>query len=158
MKQPIPIIVAGILLLIAVLLDVTAMPRISIWGGKPELVMIVLGCFGLLSRPSGSATLGFFAGALYGWLVGASLFYYVISRTLVGYGYGMASSWEPSARSAAGIIAVGTVIARMILMFIAPQTEIMQFLQATILTAIINGLIAWPVYAMLRRSFRPKVV
>lgn len=158
MKQPIPALAAFLLILLAVLLDATLTARFSLLGGHPDVILIVIGSFGLISRPAAGAVMGFLSGLLYGGLAGVSMSHYILSLTLVGYLFGIGSSWEPSGRSAAILVALGTIVFRLVLMFTSPQSEIGSLIQATIFSALYNGVLAWPVYALLRRMFRPRMI
>ncbi|MEZ5163854.1 MAG: hypothetical protein R2688_08925 [Fimbriimonadaceae bacterium] len=95
---------------------------------------------------------------LIGGISGATLTHYILSRTVVGYALGMTSQMEPGIRAAAGLVAAGTLVGQLILMFLAPPSGIGVFLKVTILEALLNGAIAIPIFALLRRVVRPKVV
>lgn len=158
MKQPLPIVTAILLMLLAVLFDTTLTPRFELLGGGIDAIVIVVVSFGLLSRPAAGALLGFFAGFLYGGIAGVSLAHYIFSLSIVGYLAGVASSWEPTPRTGMLFVAIGTVVFRLILMFTSPQSEIGSLIQATIMSALYNGVLAWPVYALLRRMLRPTII
>lgn len=57
---------------------------LSVWGGGPDLVLVVLIAFALGGDAVFGATLGFIAGLLHGTAVGFSVGSFVVTRTLAG--------------------------------------------------------------------------
>lgn len=57
----------------------------SIWGAKPDLVLVVLIAYALASDPIFGAILGFVAGLIYGSAVGLSMGSFIVTRTLTGF-------------------------------------------------------------------------
>ena len=94
-----------------------------------------------------------------GALAGANLTHYVISRCIAGF----VASWSRRLRfemtpiTVAISVAAVTVVAQIALMFIAAPTGIFGFLGDTIGSAMYNGVIAIPVYALLKRVLNPPV-
>ncbi len=158
MRQPFPgmIAVGGVLL--ATVVQEGALNRYTIFGAQADLPIIVFLSFALLSRPAAGAGLGFLSGLLTGGLSGATLAHYAISRTLAGFALGMRSESELSVLSGALWVAAGSFLAKLVLFLIAPPTAVGPALLATILSAVYNGVVAFPVFALVRRLFRPKVV
>lgn len=158
MRQFTSLLVCGLLFFVAGILQFSAMPRIDIWGAHPDLLLVVAYSLSVLVRPGQGALAGFVSGLLIGGMSGATLTHYILSRTVVGYALGMTSQMEPGIRAAAGLVAAGTLVGQLILMFLAPPSGIGVFLKVTILEALLNGAIAIPVFALMRRVVRPKVV
>lgn len=138
---------------IAVALQASVAPRIAILGVVPDFGLMIVAVLSLFtSRPVATVS-GFFTGAFEGALSGVNLTHYVISRTLVGFFGGSASSFgfQPNAAVAALVTAILTVASQLLLFFLAPPSGIGRFLGDTIGTAMYNGVLAIPVYALLRR-------
>ncbi len=139
-------------------MQIAVAAQISIFGATPDFILAAIGPLSVSISPRGGAAVGFLGGLLQGALAGADLTHYVISRCLAGFftsltrGIGL----ELSIAVIAVTTAACTIVGQLLLMFLAPPPEIMRFVGATIGTAIYNGVIAIPLYMLLRRLFRPK--
>ncbi|MEZ0326202.1 MAG: LytS/YhcK type 5TM receptor domain-containing protein [Fimbriimonas sp.] len=135
----------------------TLAPKIAIFDAVPDFLIVSVACLGLLSARYASSLVGFLAGVIHGCLAGANLAAYAISRTFTGFLTGWFNSFELEANVLVAFATtfVATLVAQLLLMFIAPPQEIGAFLLATIATAIYNGVIAVPVYALLKRIVDP---
>lgn len=131
--------------------------RFSVFGASPDFVLILVTCLGLFTSRAGAAGIGFLGGLLQGAMVGGNLAAYVVSRSLTGFASGWIGSAElnKSVYVAPMIVAVATIAAQVVLLFIAPTHAIGTFLLATIGTSIYNGVVAVPVFAFLRRLLDP---
>jgi rod shape-determining protein MreD len=58
---------------------------LSVMGGRPDLVLVVLVAFSLSADPELGAALGFFGGLLQGAAVGTSLGSFIVTRTITGF-------------------------------------------------------------------------
>lgn len=132
-------------------------PYISIGGVAPDFLLIVVGCLSLFGTRRSGSIIGFFAGVLQGALAGANLAAYAISRTIAGFvaGWFSALEFEAGAVVASTVVFAVTLIAQFLLMFVAPPGQIGGFLLATIGSAVYNGVLAMPLYALLRRVLDP---
>ena len=65
---------------------------ISIWGAKPDLVLVILVSYSLAADPAFGAMLGFIAGLLQGSLVGVSLGSFIVTRTITGFLAGLVTT------------------------------------------------------------------
>ena len=155
-----PWLAAGLLFWVAAVLQQSLSPRLTIWGGAPEFLILVALCFALISRPAGGAICGFLSGVIAGGLTGATLTHFVVTRTVTGFGFSFLgqSGIEVTSRKAGLIVAVGTLVTQILFMLVAPPSGIGLFLRATLVTAMYNGVLAIPLYGLLHRLFRPKVV
>jgi len=132
-------------------------PHLAIGGVMPDFLLIVLGCVALGgTRKSGSVT-GFFAGLIQGAVAGANIAQYALSRTLVGFFVGWFSTleYDSNATVALVVVAFTTLTSQLLLMFMAPPPRIFAFLLATIGSAIYNGVLAMPLFALLKRVMDP---
>ncbi|MCW5942675.1 MAG: hypothetical protein KIS66_10615 [Fimbriimonadaceae bacterium] len=145
-----------LLLWIAAALQFTLSPRMAVFGCPPDFVLAVVLPASLLARRSGGSLLGFVAGVLQGGMAGANLTHYAISRAFAGFcgGWSRGMLAEPHGLLVFLHAAVGTLLAQVLFMFLAPPAEIVGYLFATIGTAMYNGVIAIPVHALLRRTVR----
>lgn len=135
----------------------TVAPYIAIGGVAPDLMLVATGCLSLFTHRRGGTLVGFSSGLFQGAVAGANLAAYTISRTLGGFLGGSFNSmgFERSAVLAGVVVAITTLLAQIMLMFIAPTSGIGAFLLATIGMAVYNGVLAMPLYATLRRVFDP---
>jgi rod shape-determining protein MreD len=151
------VVIAGIAIWIATILQQALAHRLNFWGAGPDFLLITLACLSLYSSRIGGAVIGFFCGLAMGAVTGANLSQFIFSRTITGF----ADAWSKSLglegnaiTSAANAFAV-TVFAQLILMFFAPPSGITAFLGATIGSATVNGVLAVPVHALLKRIIDP---
>ncbi len=158
MRQPIPIIAAMFALLIATVLQQGILNRYLIFGSQVELPLVVVMSFALISRPAAAGAFGLLSGILTGGLSGVTLTYYALSRVIGGYLLGTRTETEPDYRMGAIWVAIGTLVSKIIMILLAPPPAVMPALGATILSAVYNGVVALPVFALIQRLFRPKVV
>jgi len=149
--KSLPLWIGGLWL--AGVLQAGASPHMALFGVAPDFLLI----FGLtmslhLPRP-GATGIGFFAGMIYGGLAGANLTHYIISRSIACF----ATSWSRRLRlelnypTVGATVLVGTVIARVFFMFTAAPQDVGGFLRDTIAEATYNGVLALPLYALVKR-------
>lgn len=60
-------------------------PAVSLFGAKPDVVLVVLISYALAANPEFGAGLGFVAGLLHGSMVGFSLGSFIVTRTITGF-------------------------------------------------------------------------
>ncbi len=143
---------------IAAVLQASVSPRFDLFGGHPDFLLTMALCWAAVSRPSGGAVAGFTAGFLAGSLAGVTTTLYVISRTVACFFL----SWigqtgiENSARSTVILVFLGTLACQIPFLLTMPHDFLGQ-IRATILSALVNGVLAIPLYGLLRRAFRPEV-
>lgn len=149
--------IALVTLWIAAGLQAGLAPYLTLLGAAPDFPLIVLSVLCLFASRTAATVLGFFTGLLYGALAGANLAHYVISRTITGFGAGWANAigFEPNLWVSAAAAAIGTLVSQFLLLLLAPPASIPAYLGDTIGSAMVNGVLAMPVYALLNRSLRP---
>jgi rod shape-determining protein MreD len=144
------VVVYGILVWLCLTLQTAIRPL-------ADLPLVLLSVGGMLLPRSGATILGFLLGALHGALAGANLAGYAVSRTLAAFvtasavGLGL----QPSPWTAAIVSVVATVFAQTVFLFLCPPGSIPRFLGDTMGTAMYNGVLAVPVYALLRKVSAP---
>jgi rod shape-determining protein MreD len=131
--------------------------RFTLLGAEPDFLIVFLASFSLLASRYAGATVGFLAGVLQGALAGADLTHFAISRTLGGF----LTSWsrdfqlEQTAVAVAGTAFATTLVCRVLFMFLAAPPDIARFLGATIISALMNGLLSVPTHRLLRAIWAP---
>lgn len=132
--------------------------RLGIFGVNPDFLLVALTALCLFSpKPSGGATMGFFAGAIHGGIAGANLTHYIVSRVLGGYLAAKTRNpkYPPKPLAVFVTAALVTLVSQVVLMFFAPPSGIAGFLGATILSALYNGVLCLPLHALLHRILKP---
>lgn len=149
--------VAAICLWLAAGLQQSVAPRMTLAGVSPDFLLVTLVCISLFGDRRTGAVKGFFAGVLHGAAAGANLGAYAVSRTVTGFLVGWFPMLEFEASIAvAFVIASGaTLFAQILFMFGAPPARIVPFLLATIGGAVYNGVLAMPLFALLKRILDP---
>ena len=151
-------LVAAPTLWIAGALQMALAPRMGVSGAPPDFPLVALAALALLGERRAGTAVGFVAGLLQGVLAGANLAAYAISRTLLGFGLGWVrfAGLVPNAIVAGLSAFVGTLLAQGMLMFAAHRGPVVPFLAGTLWAAMIDGALAMPLYALLRRSIAPE--
>lgn len=128
-------------------------PHMEILGASPDFLLIYGIVFSTaLTRPAATA-LGFAAGLITGGLVGANITHYILSRTFTCF----LASWsrrlrfELSYPTIATTVFLGTLFARILFMFTAAPRDVGGFLRDTIAEATYNGVLALPLYGLVKR-------
>lgn len=127
--------------------------RLNIAGASPDFILICIAPLSMLLPRAGACGVGFFGGVIQGAIVGANLTHYTISRTLTGF----MIAWSRNTRidltvPMAGLITLlSTLFAGLLFMFGAAPRNLGPFLLDTIGSAVYNGVLAMPLYALLRR-------
>lgn len=155
----IAVLVCALALWIAAVLQQGLSPQVGLLGAQPDFLLVAVGALGLcLTRPS-AAVAGFVAGVLQGALAGANLTHYVVSRTVAGFctAWSRRLRFESTWLAVFMTIAMTTVVAQLLFMFTAAPRGIAEFLGDTIIQAMYNGVLAIPVYALLKRVLNPPV-
>lgn len=131
--------------------------RIGLFGASPDFLLVQIAAFSpFLNRLQGGV-IGFFAGMVNGSFVGANMTQYVLSRTLTGF----LAAWANDIRFAPNSLVIfmtgfaSTVFANIVMLFMAPPAGIGPYLGATILSAVYNGVLVLPLYALLKRILDP---
>lgn len=134
---------------LAAIMQQSVAPRI----GSPDFLLVFLTVSSMFQTRLGGALTGGYLGLLQGALATANMTHYVASRAITGFGLGWSNQFRlrPTAVLAAVIAVVGTLIAQTIWMFIAGPSGIGAFVGDTIRTAMYNGVLAMPVYVILKK-------
>lgn len=155
---------AGLLILFAIL-DVGLSPWIGfrLFGGDPSNPQFLL-TFGLVASllvsPRSAMIIGFFSGALIGWMAGANFVGYTLSRMLACTAMSYLEHFNiDTSYVVVGLqIGIGTLFAGFIYMIVAPPSALLPFIAATIGSALFNAVLALPMLALLRWAYAVKSV
>lgn len=131
--------------------------RLTLGGITPDLLLVTLGVLAVMGTRQTGAITGFFAGMIQGAMSGANMAQYVVSRTIIGFFIGWFNSLDFEANTVVAFFAVvlTTCGSQFLLMFLAPPSRIFAFLIATIGVAVYNGVLAMPLFALLKRITDP---
>lgn len=160
--MPADIAKAGLLLFLAVVLQLSIMAQITILGGHPNLLLVTLVCIALLRGAMFGAVAGFCAGLLADTGVFGTLGFTALLLTLAGYWVGRYGETTGRDRAHAPVLSIAVItflyqVAALVLRYMlgqnAPGGEVFAGIAPTIL---LNLILTWPVYALTRRLLRPQ--
>ena len=154
------ILVSSLAIWLSAVFQQSVSHRIDIYSATPDFLLITLSCLCMYASRAGGAVIGFIAGLAAGSITGANLSQFIFSRTITGFldAWSRSFGLDPNFIAAAVNAFFVTIVAQLILMFFAPPSGITAFLGATILSAMVNGVLAVPVHALLRKILGPQVV
>lgn len=138
-------------------LQQTLPARIAILGARPDFLLLLSIVYSFFLPRSLGAGFGFLCGMFHGALAGVSIAAYISSRSIAAF----CAAWSKDLRYELNLAAVAfvtgitTVVAELTWLLISPQPGIGAFLGATIGTAVYNGVLAAPLYALLKRVVDP---
>ena len=151
---------AGLVLLLAALVQVSVAPSFEVADGHPDVVLVLVVCISLLRGPLLGACIGFWAGL---WLdVAAIEALGLTSLLLTLAGYWSGRFGDATSRSSAhpplvavAFATVGVALGSAVLHFMLGDTVSASELFARVLlpTVALNLLLAWPLYRLCRRLF-----
>lgn len=153
-----PLIILIVCFWLAAVFEHAVTNRISPGGARPDLLLVLALSVSVMFQPRYAAMVGFLAGLLQGGIAVADLAHFTIAYAMVGFAAGWVSKLELDVRPwfVALVVLGGTLVAGLLMMIPAPPPEFWPRLQDTILSAIYNGLLAMPIYVLMRRSLSQK--
>ncbi|MBX3112455.1 MAG: hypothetical protein KF857_10640 [Fimbriimonadaceae bacterium] len=146
------------LLFVAAVLEAGLARHLAIYDARPSFLLVLALSYGLSVRPGRAAVVACVSGVLTGGLSGASMAAFTVGRTLVCFFLGFLERVEIKVALPLGaaLVAVGTCVDAGFTMLISPPSDIGGFMRATIGSAVYNGVLAFPIYGLVRRMFRNK--
>jgi rod shape-determining protein MreD len=152
----------GALLLVAVLLQLSALSQLGILGGHPDVVVLVVAAVAYYAGSVPGAAAGFAAGFLLDLLAGATMGASSLVLTAVGYSVGRFRELRDpshgllpvpvgSAATAAWVLAFAAVS---LMLDIGARVSAL-VIRDMIVTVLLNALLALPVFVGTRRLLRP---
>ena len=156
------VIRVGLLLLVAVVTQISGFAGIRIFGGVPDLIPLVVAAIALYGGSVTGAGVGFAAGLLFDLALGHNLGVSSLVLTAVGYGVGRFGELRDPAH---GLIAMpvgaaatlGYVVAFGAVSFMLQIDSSVSglVLRDALVTVLINAWLALPVFGIVKRVLRP---
>lgn len=148
--RPVP---AGVALVLALALQTTVLNALSIGGVKPDLVLVVALCAGLIAGPGPGAVCGAAAGLLEGYAQGQHLGSLGISRAVAAFIAGMVETRLLRDRVVVPVATVllGSAVAHVLYFVLAPELPIARPARIALIESLLNMLVTPPVYLALAR-------
>jgi rod shape-determining protein MreD len=154
----------GLLLLLAVILELSAFSRIDILGGHADLVVLTVAAVAYYGGSIPGSAAGFTAGFLLDLLTGATMGASSLVLTAVGYGVGRfrevrdpSHGLLPIPVGAAATAAWVTAFAAVSLMLDIGARVSPLVLRDMVVTVLLNALLAYPVFTGIRKLVRPSL-
>ncbi len=154
----------GLLLLLAVILQLSAFSQIGIAGGHADLVVLVVAAVAYYGGSVPGSASGFAAGFLLDLLTGATMGASSLVLTAVGYGVGRyrevrdpSHGLLPIPVGAAATAAWVTAFAAVSLMLDIGARVSPLVLRDMVVTILLNALLALPIFVGTRRLLRPSL-
>jgi rod shape-determining protein MreD len=148
--------------LVGGILQLTAFSQITIFGVPADLSPLIVASIGFLSGSISGAVFGFGFGLLIDTALMQTLGVSSLVFTVIGYGAGRLRELRDPAHGLAPVAvgAVATIASALgfaVLQFLlgVDATFSMQLVRETLMTVVLNTLVALPVYALCRRALLP---
>jgi len=155
----------GLLLLLALVLQLSALGQIGLFGGHVDLVPLVVAAVAYYAGSIAGSATGFAMGFLLDVAAGQTMGASSLVLTAVGYGVGRfrelrdpAHGLMPIPVGAAATAAWVTAFAAVSFMLDVGATVSPVVIRQMIVTVLLNSLLALPVFAGCRRVLRPSLV
>lgn len=152
----------GLLLLLAMALQLSTLSQLDVLGGNADLTVLVVAALGLYAGSVPGAIVGFTAGLLLDLAMGANLGATSLVLTVIGYFCGRFMELRdpahgliplPVALAASAAYVAGVAIVQFML-DIGASVSVLA-LREMIATILLNTILALPVFALVRRVVRP---
>jgi rod shape-determining protein MreD len=150
------------LLFVTVVVQLSIVANIEIFGGHPNLLLVTVVCVALLRGAVFGATAGFCAGLLADTGVFGTLGFTALLLTLAGYWSGRYGETTGRDRSHAPLLSIAVIsflyqITALILRYLLGEPAPAGHIFGAILqTVLLNIILTIPVYALTRRLLRPR--
>jgi rod shape-determining protein MreD len=160
--SPGAILRVGLLLLLAVVLQLSGLSQLGILGGHIDLVVLAVAAVAYYGGSVAGCATGFAAGFLLDLASGATMGVSSLVLTAVGYGAGRLRELRDPAHGlvpvavgagATGVYAVGFSLMQFLLGVDAPVSLLL--VRQILMTIVLNTLLAMPVYLACRRVLAP---
>ena len=154
----------GLLLLLAVILELSAFSQVGILGGHADLVVLAVAGVAFYGGSVPGSAAGFAAGFVLDLLTGATMGASSLVLTAVGYGVGRFKEVRdpshgllPIPVGAAATAAWVTAFAAVSLMLDIGARVSPLVLRDMVVTVLLNALLAFPIFTGIRRLLRPSL-
>jgi len=160
--SPSALVRVGLLLLVAVVLQLSALSQIGIVGGHADLVVLVVAAVAYYAGSVSGCAVGFAAGFLLDLTSGATMGASSLVLTAVGYGVGRFREVRDPSHGLLPIPVAAAATAGWVVAFAAVSFMLdvgarvsPLVLRDMVVTVLLNALLALPVFAGCRRLLRP---
>jgi rod shape-determining protein MreD len=161
-RTPGAFIRSGLLVVFAVILQISGFDQLHILGGTPDLIPLVVAAMAFYAGSTAGAVAGFCTGLLVDLAVGQNLGASSLVLTAVGYGVGRYSDQRDISHGllpipVAAAATVGYLCAFATVSFMletAPQVSAL-VLRDVVIVTLLNVAIALPFFGLIRRVLRP---
>jgi rod shape-determining protein MreD len=153
---------AGLLVLLAVILQISGFDQLHILGGTPDLIPLVVAAVAFYAGSTAGAIAGFSTGLLLDLAIGTNIGASSLVLTAVGYGVGRFSDQRDvshgllpipvAAAATAGFLTAFAAVSFML--ETAPQVSAL-VLRDIVIVTMLNVAVALPVFGLIRRVLRP---
>ncbi len=142
--------VAG--LIIAAGLQGNLPSSMSLWGAKPDLILVVLIAYALAADPAFGAALGFIAGLIHGCAAGASLGSFIVTRTIVGFLAGFVKTRAFGENPVVPMLSAAwlTLVSEGLFLLANPRPDLLLVMRKTGGECILNALLTLLLYCVMR--------
>jgi rod shape-determining protein MreD len=152
----------GILLLLAVTLQISTFSQLDVLGGNADITVLAVAALALYSGSIPGAIAGFSAGLLLDLALGANLGASSLILTLIGYYVGRFMELRDPAHGliplpvalAASVAYVVGVAAVQFMLDVGASVSVLA-VRESVATVLLNVILAMPVFALIRRVVRP---
>ena len=154
----------GLLLLAAVILQVSGVSDITILGGNPDLIPLTVAAIAYYAGSVSGAATGFSMGVLLDLVSGQTMGASSLVLTLLGYGVGRfrelrdpSHGLMPIAVAAVATLTWGAAFALVSFMLDIGATVSPLVIRDTFVASLLNAALALPVFAVTRKLLRPSL-
>lgn len=153
---------AGLLVLVAVVLQVAGVGQIRLFGGSPDVMVLVVAGIAYMAGSVPGAICGFGAGLLLDLLIGENLGASSLILSIVGYSVGRfrevrdpSHGLMPLAVAATATAAYGVGVALVSFILEVEADVSLLFIRELVISALLAALLALPGFWFVRRVLRP---
>ena len=162
--SPLAIVRVGGLLLLAVILQVSAVSQTTVFGGHADLVVLTVAAIAYYAGSVSGCTVGFFAGFLLDLVTGATMGVSSLVLTAVGYSVGRFREVRDPSHGLMPVPVGAAATAGWVLIFAAVSFMLdvgarvsPLVIRDMVVTVLLNALLAIPVFVGIRRVLRPSL-
>jgi hypothetical protein len=142
-------------LFVAGVLQAAFADLLTLWGGRPDLLLATALVASMFCGEGVSALLGFSAALIHASIAApphAGVGSILVSRTLVCFGVGWMEDrmYRDSVFVAICVVVVGTLVAECLFFIFYPQHNVLRWARILLITLLWNGLLAAPCYYGIR--------
>jgi rod shape-determining protein MreD len=162
--SPLAFVRVGVLLLLAVILQVSVLSQMTVFGGHPDLVVLTVAAIAFYAGSIAGCATGFTAGFLIDLVAGATMGVSSLVLTAVGYAVGRFREVRDPSHGLMPLPVGAAATAGFVLTFAAVSFMLdvgarvsPYVIRDMVVTVVLNTLLAIPVFVGIRRILRPSL-